>query len=68
MCVAANAPALFCMADLANILNAFYTILTFHFYYQILYTGWLKLNAQYSKAHSSGSTGRIRMKFKIYVM
>ena len=32
------------------------------------HTGWLKLNAQYSEAHSSGSTGRIRMKFKTYVM
>ena len=30
-----------------------------------LCTGWLKLNAQYSDSHSSGSTGRIRMKFKI---
>ena len=36
MCVAANASELFWMAQLANI-ERFYTILNFHFKYQILY-------------------------------
>ena len=36
MPVAADASELFCMAHLANI-KRFYTILTFHFEYQILY-------------------------------
>ena len=36
MCAAVNASELFCMAYLAK-MNAFYTILTFHFKYQFLY-------------------------------
>ena len=37
MCFAANAFELVCMAHLRNI-ERFYSILTFHFKYQILYT------------------------------